>query len=142
KLIAWTRDTLADASLKNKIRSDVAEGMEKRQREFLLRQQMDAIKKELGEGDSDVAADYRKKIDEAGMPEAVRKEVERELDRPAWARRHSGSRSHGPSAASSLASRSAASMMKPKSVAIGAPMSARCPDGSRARSKRRARKTR
>src|ERR1700704_709792 len=81
KLIAWTRDTLADASLKNKIRSDVAEGMEKRQREFLLRQQMDAIKKELGEGDSDVAADYRKKIDEAGMPDAVRKEVERELDR-------------------------------------------------------------
>jgi ATP-dependent Lon protease len=81
KLIAWTRDTLADASLKNKIRSDVAEGMEKRQREFLLRQQMDAIKRELGEGDSDVAADYRKKIDEAGMPEAVRKEVERELDR-------------------------------------------------------------
>jgi ATP-dependent Lon protease len=81
KLIAWTRDTLADASLKNKIRSDVAEGMEKRQREFLLRQQMDAIKKELGEGDSDVAADYRKKIAEAGMPEAVRKEVERELDR-------------------------------------------------------------
>jgi ATP-dependent Lon protease len=81
KLIAWTRDTLADASLKNKIRSDVAEGMEKRQREFLLRQQMDAIKKELGEGDSDVAADYRKKIEEAGMPEAVRKEVERELDR-------------------------------------------------------------
>jgi ATP-dependent Lon protease len=81
KLIAWTRDTLADASLKNKIRSDVAEGMEKRQREFLLRQQMDAIKKELGEGDSDVAADYRKRIDEAGMPEAVRKEVERELGR-------------------------------------------------------------
>jgi len=81
KLIAWTRDTLADASLKNKIRSDVAEGMEKRQREFLLRQQMDAIKKELGEGDSDVAADYRKKIEEAGMPEGVRKEVERELGR-------------------------------------------------------------
>ena len=81
KLIAWTRDTLADASLKNKIRSDVAEGMEKRQREFLLRQQMDAIKRELGEGDSDVAADYRKRIEEAGMPEAVRKEVERELDR-------------------------------------------------------------
>jgi ATP-dependent Lon protease len=81
KLIAWTRDTLADASLKNKIRSDVAEGMEKRQREFLLRQQMDAIKRELGEGDSDVAADYRKKIDEAGMPDAVRQEVERELGR-------------------------------------------------------------
>ncbi|HEY8735574.1 MAG TPA: endopeptidase La [Candidatus Dormibacteraeota bacterium] len=81
KLITWTREILADASLKDKIRSEVNEGMEKRQREFLLRQQMEAIRKELGEGDADVAAEYRKKIEEAGMPEAVRKEVERELDR-------------------------------------------------------------
>src|SRR5207245_2639645 len=62
-------------------RNEVQEGMEKRQREFLLRQQMEAIKKELGESDGDVAAEYRKKIEDAGMPEAVRKEVERELDR-------------------------------------------------------------
>src|SRR5713101_5797763 len=81
KLIGWTREILADASLKDKIRSEVQEGMEKRQREFLLRQQMEAIKKELGEGDGDVAGEYRKKIEDAGMPEAVRKEVERELDR-------------------------------------------------------------
>src|SRR5438270_1825008 len=81
KLIAWTREILADASLKDKIRNEVQEGMEKRQREFLLRQQMEAIKKELGESDGDVAAEYRKKIEDAGMPEAVRKEVERELDR-------------------------------------------------------------
>ncbi len=81
KLVGWTRNILAEASLKDKIRTDVQEGMEKRQREFLLRQQLEAIKKELGEGDGDVAADYRKKIEEAGMPEAVRKEVERELDR-------------------------------------------------------------
>src|SRR5919204_123144 len=45
KLIRWTRDILAEASLKNKIRNDVQEGMEKRQREFLLRQQLDAIDK-------------------------------------------------------------------------------------------------
>ena len=81
KLIIWTREILADASLKDKIRNEVQEGMEKRQREFLLRQQLEAIKKELGESDGDVAAEYRKKIEEAGMPEAVRKEVERELDR-------------------------------------------------------------
>src|SRR5438132_134910 len=81
KLIEWTREILAEASLKDKIRNDGQEGMDKRQREFLLRQQMEAIKKELGEGDGDVAAEYRKKIEDAGMPEAVRKEVERELDR-------------------------------------------------------------
>jgi ATP-dependent Lon protease len=81
KLIGWTREILAEASLKDKIRNEVQEGMEKRQREFLLRQQLEAIKKELGEGDGDVAAEYRKKIEESGMPEAVRKEVERELDR-------------------------------------------------------------
>src|SRR5256885_16859070 len=81
KLIEWTREILAEASLKDKIRNDVQEGMDKRQREFLLRQQMDAIRKELGDSDSDVAAEYRERIEEAGMPEAVRKEVERELDR-------------------------------------------------------------
>ncbi|HEX3629262.1 MAG TPA: endopeptidase La [Candidatus Dormibacteraeota bacterium] len=81
KLIAWTREILAEASLKDKIRNEVQEGMEKRQREFLLRQQLEAIKKELGEGDGDVVAEYRKKIDEAGLPDEARKEVERELDR-------------------------------------------------------------
>ncbi len=81
KLIEWTREILADASLKDKIRNDVQEGMEKRQREFLLRQQLEAIKKELGEDGGDVVAEYRRRIDEAGMPDAVRKEVERELGR-------------------------------------------------------------
>ena len=56
KLIAWTREVLAEASLKDKIRNEVQEGMEKRQREFLLRQQMEAIKKELGESDGDVVS--------------------------------------------------------------------------------------
>src|SRR5205807_354241 len=65
KLIEWTREILAEASLKDKIRNDVQEGMDKRQREFLLRQQMEAIKKELGDSDSDVAAEYRKKIEDA-----------------------------------------------------------------------------
>jgi ATP-dependent Lon protease len=81
KLIGWTREILAEASLKNKIRNEVEEGMEKRQREFLLRQQLQAIKKELGEDSGDVIGEYRRKIEAAGMPEAVRKEVERELDR-------------------------------------------------------------
>ncbi|MEA2460066.1 MAG: ATP-dependent Lon protease [Actinomycetota bacterium] len=81
KLVAWAKEDLAELSLKEKIRKDVSEGMEKTQREFLLRQQLAAIQKELGEGEGDVVEEYRSKIDEAGMPEDVRKEVERELGR-------------------------------------------------------------
>ncbi len=80
-LIGWTKSILAEASLKEKIRSEVAEGMEKTQREFLLRQQMEAIKKQLNEGQTDVVSTYREKIAKAGMPEAVLTEVNRELDR-------------------------------------------------------------
>jgi ATP-dependent Lon protease len=81
RLIGWTRSILADASLKEKIRSDVAEGMEKTQREFLLRQQMEAIKKQLNEGSSDVVSTYRERVAKAAMPEGVLTEVTRELDR-------------------------------------------------------------
>ncbi len=78
----WARETLAEIELKDKIRTDVSEGMEKRQREFLLREQMSAIRKELGEdGDGDVVEEYRAKIEQAGMPEDVRAEAERELGR-------------------------------------------------------------
>ena len=80
-LIEWTKAILAEASLKEKIRSDVAEGMEKTQREFLLRQQMEAIKKQLNEGQTDVVSTYRERVAKAGMPEAVLTEVNRELDR-------------------------------------------------------------
>ncbi|MDQ6721972.1 MAG: endopeptidase La [Candidatus Dormibacteraeota bacterium] len=81
KLIGWTKQTLADASLKERIRSDVAEGMEKTQREFMLRQQLEAIKKQLNEGSSDVVSTYRERVAKAGMPEGVLTEVTRELDR-------------------------------------------------------------
>src|SRR6184192_1348561 len=81
KLIGWTKGILADASLKEKIRSDVAEGMEKTQREFLLRQQLEAIKKQLNEGQTDVVSTYRERIAKAEMPEGVLTEVNRELDR-------------------------------------------------------------
>jgi ATP-dependent Lon protease len=80
-LIGWTRGVLEELDLKEKIRTEVNEGMEKNRREFLLRQQMDAIRKELGEGSDDVVGGYRERIEKAGMPEAVRKEVERELER-------------------------------------------------------------
>ncbi|HET7483410.1 MAG TPA: endopeptidase La [Actinomycetota bacterium] len=81
KVLGWARETLAEIALKDKIRNEVAEGMEKTQREFLLRQQLEAIKKELGEDDADVVGEYRQKIADKSMPDDVRKEVERELGR-------------------------------------------------------------
>jgi ATP-dependent Lon protease len=86
KVLGWAKDSLAEMTVKNKIRDEVQEGLDKRQREFILRQQMDAIHKELneitgGEGDGNVVEEYRAKIDKANMPEGARKEAERELGR-------------------------------------------------------------
>src|SRR3954447_22214965 len=83
KVLGWARDALAELELGDKIRTDVAEGMERTQREFLLRQQLAAIKKELGEGagSEDVVETYRAKIAEMVMPEATRLAAEKEIDR-------------------------------------------------------------
>jgi ATP-dependent Lon protease len=85
-VLGWVKDALAEHELAEKIRNDVSEGLEGRQREFLLRQQMEAIRKELGEdGDDDSIAGYRERLAalvEAGaVPEATRKAIEREIDR-------------------------------------------------------------
>ena len=56
-------------------------GAEKQQREYFLRKQMESIRKELGEDDGSVAEEYRTKIEEAGMPDDVREQAERELGR-------------------------------------------------------------
>src|SRR5919201_5053526 len=83
KVLAWARDTLAEVTLKDQIRKDVSEGMERTQREFLLRQQLAAIRKELGEDEDGegVVETYRRKVEESTMPAAVRNAVEREIDR-------------------------------------------------------------
>jgi ATP-dependent Lon protease len=81
RLIGWTKEAFAAASLKEQIRTEVADGMQKSQRDFILRQQLEAIKKQLGEGGDDVVSTYRRRLAEAGMPEAVSTEVGREIDR-------------------------------------------------------------
>jgi ATP-dependent Lon protease len=69
--------------LGSKIQSQVQSEVGRNQREYILREQMKAIQKELGEGDEQTkeAEELAEKIDAAGMPEAVRKEALRELDR-------------------------------------------------------------
>ena len=83
RVVSWAREILAEVTLKQKIHADVAEGMDKSQREHLLRRQLEAIKKELGEvsGEGSLVEEYRKKIAELKMPEPALKEAERELDR-------------------------------------------------------------
>ena len=69
--------------LGSRIQSQVQSEVGKNQREYFLREQMKAIQKELGEGDEQAKEieELRAKIDAAGMPEAVKKEAVRELDR-------------------------------------------------------------
>jgi len=82
KVLGWAKDTLAEVEVKERIRDEVSENLEKRQREMILREQMAAIRKELGDDDGDdVIADLRAKIEAAGMPDEVREQAERELGR-------------------------------------------------------------
>ncbi|MFI6042044.1 endopeptidase La [Nocardia sp. NPDC051321] len=80
-LIEWTKDHIAEAEVTEKISDDVREGLEKSQREFLLRQQLNAIRKELGEDEPDGADDYRTRVEQADLPENVRAEALREVGR-------------------------------------------------------------
>src|SRR5436190_13678118 len=79
--LVWGREVLADLELKDKIRSEVSDDLDKQQREMLLRRQMDAIRKELGESDDDVVGEYRTKVAERDLPDAVRVAIDKEIDR-------------------------------------------------------------
>ena len=86
--------------LGSKIQSQVQSEVGKNQREYLLREQLKAIQKELGEGDEQTREieELREKIEAAGMPEPVQKEAFRELDRlskmPAAAAEYTVSRTY------------------------------------------------
>ncbi|MDT4989181.1 MAG: ATP-dependent Lon protease, partial [Micromonosporaceae bacterium] len=78
-LIGWVRQHIAELDVSEKISDDVREGMEKSQREFLLRQQLAAIRKELGEDEPEGSADYRSRVEAADLPEKVREAAMREV---------------------------------------------------------------
>jgi ATP-dependent Lon protease len=79
--LEYQRERLAELQVRRRIREDVESGAQKQQREWFLRKQMDSIRKELGEDEGSVVEEYRTKIDEAGMPDEVRAQAERELKR-------------------------------------------------------------
>jgi len=81
KALDFQRERLTQLQVRKRIRDDVESGAQKQQREYFLRKQMESIRRELGEDDASVGEDLRAKIDEAGMPDHVREQAERELSR-------------------------------------------------------------
>ncbi len=85
-VVGWAKDQLAELEVAESIRKDVSEGMEKQQKEFLLRQQLSAVRKELneltggGKGETE-EDDYRKRVEDADLPEKVREAAMREVDK-------------------------------------------------------------
>src|SRR6478752_7217015 len=77
----FQRERLAELQVRRRISDDDEQGAGKQQREYVLRKQMESIRRELGEDDGSFVDEYRTKIEEAGMPEAVREQAERELGR-------------------------------------------------------------
>ncbi|MFI1580845.1 endopeptidase La [Embleya sp. NPDC020630] len=84
KVVGWTRDHLAELDVAETIRKDVQEGMDKQQREFLLKQQLAAVRKELNElnGTPDSEEeDYRARVEAANLPEKVLEAALKEVDK-------------------------------------------------------------
>jgi ATP-dependent Lon protease len=79
--LRFQRERLAELQVRRRIREDVQEGAERQQREYFLRKQMESIRRELGDDDASIVDEYRTKIEEAGMPDDVREQAERELGR-------------------------------------------------------------
>jgi ATP-dependent Lon protease len=81
KSLDFQRERLTQLQVRKRIREDVESGAQKQQREYFLRKQMESIRRELGEDSDSVGEDYRTKIAEAGMPDHVREQAEREVER-------------------------------------------------------------
>ncbi|MFI0807978.1 endopeptidase La [Streptomyces echinatus] len=79
------RDHLAEQDVAETIAKDVQEGVDKQQREFLLRRQLEAVRKELrelnGERDGEESDDYRARVEAADLPEKVREAALKEVDK-------------------------------------------------------------
>ena len=75
------RERLALMQIRKRIQEDVESGVDKQQREYILRRQLDSIRKELGEDEGSVVEEYRQKIVDAAMPENVLEQAEREVSR-------------------------------------------------------------
>ena len=82
KVLGWAKDTLADVTVSDDVRKRTSDQIDRSQREAILRQQLAAIRAELGEDDDgDLIAEYEQKLADADMPDDVRSFAEKELRR-------------------------------------------------------------
>ncbi len=81
RALEMMNEVLADVVLRRRVREDATERIDKSQREFLIRQQMESLRNELGEESGSAVGEYRKQLADSDMPEAVAESVEREIDR-------------------------------------------------------------
>ncbi|HVX43101.1 MAG TPA: LON peptidase substrate-binding domain-containing protein, partial [Mycobacteriales bacterium] len=82
--LQWTKDHIAEEDVADSIRKEVQDGVDKQQREFLLRRQLEAVKKELSELDGTPASeeeDYRDRVEAANLPEKVHEAAIKEVDK-------------------------------------------------------------
>ncbi len=80
--LGFARDLLAEHHLHERIRHEVSDGMERHQREFILRQQLQAIRKELGDDDEgDGVDEYRTRLAALTVDDDVRATIAREIDK-------------------------------------------------------------
>jgi ATP-dependent Lon protease len=79
--LAMMNAVLADIELRRRVREDATERIDKTQRDFLIRQQMESLRKELGDEADSAVGEYRQKLAETELPGAVAEAVEREIDR-------------------------------------------------------------
>ncbi|MFE7752520.1 endopeptidase La [Streptomyces sp. NPDC057428] len=83
--VQWLGEHLAEQDVAESIAKDVQEGVDKQQREFLLRRQLDAVRKELselnGESGADESDDYRARVESAGLPDNVREAALKEVEK-------------------------------------------------------------
>jgi ATP-dependent Lon protease len=83
-VLAWVKEHIAETDVAETIRKEVQDGVDKQQREFLLRRQLDAVRKELAELNGDTASeeeDYRARVEAADLPDKVREAALREVDK-------------------------------------------------------------
>lgn len=80
-VLGWARAALGELELKDRIRTDVSEGMERTQRDYLLRQQLAAIRKELGDTGEGADDDYRARIEALDVSDEIRSSINAEVNK-------------------------------------------------------------